>query len=325
MFNRYWRDYPWMFQLIQFVILLFITASFFIWGVIPLVAKLTGVPASDVTTLNSSSGMRQVRAAMLYQFIGGIGIFLIPALMFGYFTHPKPIQYLGLKRPGKPVQWFWVVAVILSAIPVLLGIQSLISTIEVSEAIRKMQEERQRGISNLLTMPSAAEFAMAFITLAILPAVSEELFFRGVMFKMAAKGTRKIIFSIVLTAIVFALFHADFYGFISIFMAGILLGFIYYLTGSLWLSMLAHAIHNGLQIILVYFFKGNETIQKMIENDTLPWYIPVMGFVFFMASFYMLWKNRTPLPADWIEDFTEEEKKAFLSQDTEDDSEQTNY
>lgn len=317
MFNRYWRDYPWMFQLIQFIILILVTASFFIFGLLPLIAKMTSIPVEAVATINEKSKPAIIHAALLYQFIGATGIFLLPALAFGYFTHPRPLKYLGLVRPGKSIQWTAVIIMVLGAVPVLMAIQSLVSEIELSEAAKKMQLEREQQVGSLLSMPSLIEFFMSFIVLAILPAVSEELFFRGVMFRLAAKGTNKIVFSIVLTGIVFALFHFDFYGFVSIFLAGTMLGFIYYLTGSIWLSMLGHLIHNGLQIGIIYFFRNTEVVKNIIKNDNLPWFVPVIGLAFFAAGLYLLLKNKTPFPPDWLEDFTEEEKKKLQAEPTE--------
>lgn len=302
-----------MFQLMQFVILLLVTASFVTLAILPVLAKFTGVALSEVSTISKDSSNNVIQAALLYQFVGVVGIFLLPALLFGYFTHPKPLQYLGLRKPGKPIQWWLVVLVILSAVPVLVAIQSLLSMVELSASFKEMQEKKQSQMSGLLAMPNVLQFIVTFITIAILPAVSEELFFRGVMFRMAAKGTKKTIFAIVLTGLVFALFHDNIYGFVSIFLAGVLLAYIYYLTGSLWLSILAHMIHNGLQVILIYIFSGNAAMEKILKEDTLPWYIPVIGLVIFTLSFYALWKNRTPLPENWTDDFDEDEKQAMIA------------
>lgn len=312
MFNRYWREYPWMFQLMQFILLLLIIASFFMLAVIPVLVKLTGIPAAASLTVNEASSPNIIQASLLYQIMGTLGIFLVPALLFGYFTHPRPLQYLGLKQPGKPIQWLLTIIVVLSAIPIFLGIQQLVSHIELSETYRLVQEKRENQIKGMLSLPGLAGFLLSFFTLALLPALSEELFFRGVMFRLAAKGTKKTIFSIILTGLVFALFHSDFYGFLSIFLAGTLLGFIYYLTGSLWLSILAHMIHNGLQIVLLYVFRNNETV-KMMDENAMPWSVPLIALLFFGISIYLLWKNRTVLPTNWYEDYDGEEKQESMT------------
>jgi uncharacterized protein len=317
MFNRYWREYPWMFQFLQFIILLFVLFSFFSLAIIPLVVKGLNIPLEQAINISATSSRKVVLAALFLQIIQAIGIFLLPSLMFAYFTHPRPKQYLGLRKPGKPVQWAWVITSIIGAIPVLMAIQSLVSNIKLPDSVVAGEEARHQTIEAFLNVRSLPEFLLTFFTLAVLPGLSEELFFRGIMMRMAAKSSRKTVFAIILTALVFALFHFDYHGFLSIFLAGILLGYIYYLTGSLWLSIVAHMIHNGLQVLLFYFFKDDAAIKNMIENEVLPWYLPAIGLVIFVGSFYMLWKNRTPLPANWTDDFNEEEIKAMIEEEEE--------
>jgi len=123
-------------------------------------------------------------------------------------------------------------------------------------------------------------------------------------------GTRKkptMFFSVAVTSLLFALIHFNVYGFVSILLAGILLAMIYYLTGSIWCSMLAHLINNGLQVVMIYVFRDNETWKAIVNGNTLPAYVPIVGGLVMVGSFYMLWKNRTPLPEFWSVDFTAKE------------------
>ena len=307
MFNRYWRDYPWVFQFIQFIVLILVFASFFIAVIIPVLAHFTGVPVNAVSVVTEHSSRRLIDAALLYQFVASFGIFLVPAFLFGYFTHPRPFEFLGLRPAGKSIQWLIVAVLMTSAIPLLIQINTWFSVIKLSGSFKEMQDENERAVQGLMNMTVFMDFLKSFVTLAILPAVGEELFFRGVMFRMAAKKNRNIMTSIILTALVFALFHFNVYGFISILFAGTILGYVYYLTGSLWLSILAHLINNGLQIIVVYLLRDSQMAKMVNEQSSLPWYIPAVALVIFAASCYLLWKNRTPLPADWPSDFSPEE------------------
>jgi hypothetical protein len=101
--------------------------------------------------------------------------------------------------------------------------------------------------------------------------------------------------------------HFSVYGFVPILLAGALLGVIYYLTGSIWCSILGHTLHNGIQIIMEYYSQHNAAAKTMMESNQLPWYLPLGGFVLFLISFLLLLKNKTPLPADWASDYSAEE------------------
>src|SRR5690606_15272529 len=113
-------------------------------------------------------------------------------------------------------------------------------------------------------------FLKTFAVMALLPAISEELFFRGIIMRMVHQRVGKVIHAILLSAIIFALMHGNPMGFVSIIIAGAILAAVYYLTGSLWLSMLAHLLNNGLQIILIYLGTSNKAIQAFIDSDSIP-------------------------------------------------------
>jgi len=48
MFNKYWREYPWFFQLIQFVLLVFICVAFFSVVIAFVVPLMTNVQISEI-------------------------------------------------------------------------------------------------------------------------------------------------------------------------------------------------------------------------------------------------------------------------------------
>ena len=119
-----------------------------------------------------------------------------------------------------------------------------------------------------------------------------------------------MVFPVLLTAGVFALAHSQVYGLISIFLAGVLLAVIYNLTGSLWCSILAHLFFNGTQIILSYAGNNNAAIKQYMNNTEIPYYLVIGGAAVFCISFYLLIKNKTPLPPNWTNDYTIAELQA---------------
>lgn len=302
---RYWRDYPWWMQLIQLGLMIFIFLGLASGLTYVLIPKLTGVALQDIASVSDKSPKALINAALLSQFIISTCLFLLPAFFFAYATHPRPVQYLGLRKPGKPMHWIIGILVILSAMPLLLNIPAWLHQINLTGGAKQTQDDNDRLVKALMTMSSTKDMVVAFFLLAIWPAINEELMFRGIVMRFAAKRTRNPIAPIVVSALLFALMHANIYGFVSIFIAGLLLGGIYYLTGSLWCNMLAHMAFNGLQVILT--FTGSEASKAQPEMETLPWYWVAGGTVCFCLFFYVLLKNRTPLPLNWANDFAGEE------------------
>ena len=88
---------------------------------------------------------------------------------------------------------------------------------------------------------------LTFQALAFITPISEELFFRGFIFrgllpKMGPWG------AIAASALVFSAFHLSLGGLVPIFITGFLLAWLYWRTGSLWAAIGAHAGQNALAL-----------------------------------------------------------------------------
>ena len=96
-------------------------------------------------------------------------------------------------------------------------------------------------------MDSLGDILSLMITTVILPAMCEELLFRGTVLSVCEeKGTRHAVFT---TAILFMLVHSRVSGMPAEFISGILLGFIVILSGSLFAGVLYHTVHNSMALI----------------------------------------------------------------------------
>lgn len=308
MFNKYWREYPWFFQLIQFVLLVFICVAFFSVMIAFVVPLMTNVQISEIQKIVYDSKPNVRIAFLLFQGFSQLFVFLIPCAMFAYAVHPRPLQYLGITQPANNAHWWIVLLIAISAIPVVSGIAGLFDQIPLTaklEAKKATFATQQKAMLNLQT---AGEFITAFIVMGIIAPIGEEFLFRGIMMKFAAKKmVGNIFWPILLTAVFFAMVHGNVVGFVSLVISGLILGYVYYFTGSLVLSMFTHFIVNGSQVLLMYFGRNNEAMTKMMETNETPWGIFIAGIAVFIFSFYLLWKNRTPLPVNWTTDFTQEE------------------
>jgi membrane protease YdiL (CAAX protease family) len=300
---KYFRSYPLFLQLLLFAAMVLPMSGFGSLMIYLLLPKFTSFTLLQIVGITEQSPIALINTAILVQGILSIFSFLIPAWLFSYLAHPQPAEYIGLRLPGRKIQWVLVILVMLGAIPVLELIESLISQINFGAKIKASQAANDHMTAAFLTMPTFYSFLRAFVVMAIIPAFGEELFFRGVLLRFAKKKARTMEFPIFLTAFVFAFFHSNIYGFLSIFLAGVLLAVIYYLTGSLWCSILAHLFFNGSQVILAYLGNYNAGFKTYIENSTLPIYIIIAGAIIFGISFYLLLKNKTPLPGNWTDDF----------------------
>ena len=105
------------------------------------------------------------------------------------------------------------------------------------------------------------------VTIALLPAIGEELFFRGLLQQILRHRLANIHIVIFATALIFSLFHNDVFNIVPRLAMGILFGYLFFLTKNVYYPIIAHCVHNA-TVVLVYFF---------IYNNYLPPRIATIG------------------------------------------------
>ena len=119
-------------------------------------------------------------------------------------------------------------------------------------------------------------------------------------------NAKNIHLAVLFSAAIFAMAHQSPFNFLPIMLAGILLGYIYYYTGSIWLSILAHFVNNAFAVLALFYSKGIADEQKVHQEQSFIYLLVVVSLILFSALFYLLRKNANPLPKDWSDDFKDE-------------------
>ncbi len=206
-----------------------------------------------------------LRGMLLLQFLG---LFVIPSLLFAYFSHPRPQLYLGLQKPFKKGYWPVAVVLLVLALPVVeyTGIinRNLNFGADLHTWAQGMEEEAAKTVQFMLGTHSVSDLLLNLVFIAGFAAIGEELFFRGILQRLFIKGTKNSWIGIILAAFLFSFFHFQFFGFIPRFLLGIVLGAIYWYSGSLFTAIAAHFIYDAFIIVLAYFNP------QMIENPDAP-------------------------------------------------------
>ena len=92
---------------------------------------------------------------------------------------------------------------------------------------------------------------LSILTVAVIPAIFEEFFFRGAV--LSSLSNEKTVIAILVSSIFFAAVHGSIYYFLSNFFAGVVFTLMAYLTGSLFVSMTAHFMNNVLSYVLFIY------------------------------------------------------------------------
>jgi membrane protease YdiL (CAAX protease family) len=113
------------------------------------------------------------------------------------------------------------------------------------------------GTASQLVASSSVGFAAIWLAIAVLPALAEELLFRG-MVQQAAVARLGALWGVIGSAAVFSFLHGEVVGFLPRLLMGLWFGYLFWRTGSLWASTLAHMLNNSWALSIANFPLGIE-------------------------------------------------------------------
>jgi len=219
-----------------------------------ILSKMTGISATEMKDMNfdysDPNAIVFIRGSLLIQFLG---FFLIPSLLFAYFADPYPKQYLGLKKPWS--HWYWIlgIVVMLAAIPFSEAMGRLNEKLSFGADVKELEEQLERQTKFILDRHTIGDLIANLFFIALLAGVGEELLFRGVIQRMLIRAFKSPWAGIIISAAIFSAIHMQFSGFFPRLLLGVLLGAIYWYSGSLWTAILAHFAYDSFLVLLVYF------------------------------------------------------------------------
>jgi membrane protease YdiL (CAAX protease family) len=244
--------------------LLFISLGFFfVSGVLGLL--LVG-PIFGIDLLNDPEAFQQlgdpqvIRALKFAQVVNAIGFFVIPAFLFAWLTGTNLSSFFGLQRRMAAFPVMVVLLLVVAALPLENFIGWLNESIHfpdflmgLEQSFRAMQAETEQTVMAFLKMEGPSDLIMNLIIIALIPAIGEEMLFRGWMQPLLIQRNRSIHAGIWITAALFSLVHMQFFAFFPRLIMGAALGYIYFWSRSLWYPMIAHFANNALAVLAIYF------------------------------------------------------------------------
>ncbi len=124
------------------------------------------------------------------------------------------------------------------------------------ESWAREAEDKTAQLTKVMTsFESVGDLVLGLIVIALLPAIGEELVFRGMFQNEFFRGTGNIHLSIWVSAIIFSAIHFQFYGFVPRLLLGALFGYLYYWSGTLLIPMFAHFFNNAFGVIMIYLHR----------------------------------------------------------------------
>jgi len=242
------------FTRLLFAVLLAIACftSFFLLGML-LAVPLFGVSLTGMlTSLSDFSDPKTLHLLEYFQIIQSFGLFILPPLLAGWFFEKNTLRYLTLDSPSRLPVYLLTLVLLFACLPFLNWMISLNESMQlpgflsrIEDWMKTTEEEALRLTEAFMKMPTAGGFLFNLVLIALLPAIGEEFLFRGLAQRLFRDWLGNIHAAIFVSAFLFSAMHLQFYGFLPRMMLGVMFGYLFYWTGSLWVPVFAHFINNG--------------------------------------------------------------------------------
>ena len=245
---------------------LILIGSWIVFQIIGMVSGmfLFGLSFDEIlNTFQTYSDPQMISFLKYVQAFTSTGMFIISACTAAWFIDYDWKMFLGLKEnPGWLVSLLSVVFIIvilpftnfLAYFNTNLHLPSFLSGLE--DFFRSKETQMTEIMESLLRPGGMGGLFVNLIVIAVIPAIGEELTFRGVIQKLLNRWFNHPHWAIIITAFLFSAMHIQFLSFLPRFFLGIVLGYLFYWSSSIWLTMLVHFINNAIAVIFYHYYYG---------------------------------------------------------------------
>jgi CAAX protease family protein len=166
--------------------------------------------------------------------------------LLGLLRKKKPWSSLGFTQP--PAKWV--------AVAGLIGLVMIPLAGWITIVIQKLLNQPLENPQLEFLLPEHFSWfgiCAGFILIGILVPIAEETYFRGMVYT-TMRGKWSVGLSLVVSSAYFGLLHGDIALAGMAFILGVILGWVFERSKSLWPSILIHMINNGIKILAIYLF-----------------------------------------------------------------------
>lgn len=219
----------------------------------------------------TKSNPQDLNSLRFMQISSQLFTFVFPPIAYAFLVKEKPVNALGLKNVK--ILWLLIGTAMIFAIMPLnsilaewnAGLKLPESLSALEQMIKDMQESASAMIEKFVSVDTIGGLMLNLFMIAGLAALGEELLFRSIIQTSLIKICKNAHVGILIASAIFSFIHLEFYGFVPRLILGMLLGYMFYFSGSIWVPMLMHFLNNG-TVVLIYFLNNKDITN--IDVDT---------------------------------------------------------
>lgn len=229
--------------------------------------------------------------------------YLLPSLLYWFYMEKKGFQDFNFK--GKPAVsiWFLVCILVLVFIPVNSLFIDLNSKMAFPESLSGIEnwmrdkEDQNAMLTKFMTSyKHVGQLIIALIVVVLLPAVGEEVLFRGIIQRKLAQHWVNPHIAVWISAAIFSAIHFQFFGFLPRMILGALFGYLYLWSGRLSVAVLAHFVNNGFILVMMFLRNINILDIDIEEKEVMPVASIIASAVITIGILYQIWKTGAKQP-----------------------------
>jgi membrane protease YdiL (CAAX protease family) len=275
----------------------------FALGGAALAKPIFGISIEEASDLLTNIDSESISVLKFLQLFNTLGLFIFPGILFALLFIPKPVHALKLDRSLTMENVLWITLLFVPLLPITNWLIELNSSMQFPESMQaieewiKASENRAAELTKVfLQMDGCNDLIYNLFLIAVLPAIGEELIFRGIIQRTINENRKNYHWGVWISAILFSALHMQFYGFIPRVFLGAFFGYLFVWTRTLWAPIFAHLLNNGSAVLLTYFY-GSETIEKEFDqlgttDETYGYGISAV-FIFGILLYFFLKRQKS--------------------------------
>jgi membrane protease YdiL (CAAX protease family) len=295
--------YPILFQFLFLILMAIVGAVVFtILGFV--FWYLTSNKSLNISDLQTNNPLLlDINLLRSIQIGSSIGLFIAGPIAFAYIMEVKPKRYFYFDETLKVNLFLITLVLIFCAMPLLefstvinqeLKLPAAFSDLEAW--MKNSEAEAAMVTKKLLQMKGMGDLLINLLMIAIIPAIGEELFFRGGLQNILGQWFKNHHAAIWVTAIVFSSIHLQFYGFLPRMLLGALFGYLLVYSKNMWLPILGHFINNGSAVVMAYIYqqqgKNLDDLDNINTFNNIGYAISAVLTIVLLYFFFKLAKTQ---------------------------------
>lgn len=233
------------------------------------------------------------------QISSSVGIFIAGPLAFAALDKYKIKKYFHFTQPVSSSLIVTIIALMICGLPLLELVASLNQKMMLPDFLKDVelwmrQKEEQAAVltKQLLLMKSYSDLWINLLMIAVIPAIGEELLFRGAMQNIFVRSFKNAHIAIWLTAIVFSAIHVQFFGFFPRMLLGVLFGYLLLWGKNLWLPILGHFLNNSMAVVMAFVMQQQgKSIDEIEKSTTFPFWGYLLSAIITLVLLLMFYKQ----------------------------------